>query len=310
MDGAIQVATMGGITPYAYNWSGGMTGNSLSNLGGGTYTVTISDANNCLSVKTADVHEPLPLTVVVTPTDLSCNGSDDGEATADVVGGTFPYNFSWSTGSINEDIENLSAGLYTVTVMDDHGCPFITSTNVNEPAVLVVSITSSGGTATASATGGTTAYTYVWSNGIVGPSTPLPTPPYSITVTVTDAHGCVAMATISSPAPPTASNTGDDQGSGIELPFTGGLNIIEGAVTIYPNPSTDGYFVVQFDNIDLENAQLHIVDGFGKVVNNKVIVDPITRKVELTLNVAKGVYYLKIITRDHGIITKPLVITE
>ncbi|MCF8374699.1 MAG: T9SS type A sorting domain-containing protein [Bacteroidales bacterium] len=309
-DGSIMVTSIGGTAPYSYNWMGGMIGSSLTNLGGGTYTVSISDANNCISVKTADVHEPLPLSVLVTPTDLSCNGSDDGEATADVVGGTFPYNFSWNTGSSNEDIENLSAGMYTVTVIDDHGCPFITSTNVNEPAILAVTITSVGGTATATATGGTTAYSYVWSNGIVGPSTPLPTPPYSITVTVTDAHGCTAQATISSPAPPASSYAGNDQGSDNDAPFVSKFNNLEGAVTIYPNPSADGYFVVQFDNIDLENAQLHIVDGFGKVVNNKMVVDPITRQVELKLEVAKGVYYLKIITKDHGIVTKPLVITE
>ena len=310
MDGTIIVTSNGGTAPYSYNWMGGMIGSSLSNMNGGTYTVTISDANGCLSVKTADVHEPLPLTVLVTPTDLSCNGSDDGEATADVVGGTFPYNFSWSTGASNEDIENLSAGMYTVTVIDDHGCPFITSTNVNEPAILAVTISSVGGTATASATGGTTAYSYAWSNGINNPSTPLPTPPYSITVTATDAHGCIAQATISSLAPPASSYTGDDQGSGNEAPFVSQFSDLEGAVHIYPNPSADGYFVVQFDNIDLENAQLHIVDGFGKIVNNKMVVDPITRQVELKLEVAKGVYYLKIITKDHGIVTKPLVITE
>ena len=307
MNGEIAVTSNNGTAPYTYAWDGGATGPVYTGLAGGYYTVTVADANGCQEVIVDTyVHEPLQLTVGLVPTDLTCNGTDDGEVTATTQHGTYPYNFVWSTGDSSEDIENLSAGTYTLTVVDNNGCEVITSETVNEPDPVSISVWESNGLGNADAIGGNGGFTYTWSHSFVGSIVPLPSAPYSVTCTAEDVNGCFDTGVLTSPAPPAVANESTDTDN--EMTFVNEL--VAQTVNIYPNPSTDGRFAVEFSNIDVDNAQMYVVDGFGKVVNTKLVVDPETRRVAISLNVAKGVYYLKIITDGDKVITKPLVITE
>lgn len=212
-NGAIAVTTAGGTPSYTYLWlPGGQTTATISGQLAGTYTVTVTDSNGCQLTSTYTITQPLPLAISFSQTNVSCFGGSNGTATATVSGGTPPYSYSWSpSGGSTPIASGLSAGTYTVTVTDNLGCIFASSLTITEPVVLNVttSVTNetcdylNNGTATASPTGGTPGYTYLWSpggsTGITAPSLTAGT----YTVTVTDSKGCTSTATamITQPLP-------------------------------------------------------------------------------------------------------------
>ncbi|MEB2342817.1 MAG: hypothetical protein OZ932_12535, partial [Flavobacteriia bacterium] len=128
-------------------------------------------------------------------THVSCNGAHDGSITASSTG-TGPFTYSWSNGSTGATISGLAPGDYTVTVTDVSGCQATQTFTVTEPAVLGGSIAgvnatcnNSDGSATMNATGGTSPYSYLWSNGgTTATINNLAAGTYS--VVVTDAHSC------------------------------------------------------------------------------------------------------------------------
>src|SRR5690606_22724501 len=122
-DGEATVNVVGGQAPYSYSWntSPAQTNVTATGLAAGTYEVTIVDANGCVITESVTIEEPTPLLVTIdSQVDVSCNGSNDGEATVTVAGGIGPYNYSWSTVPVQTTASatGLSAGTYTVTVTD------------------------------------------------------------------------------------------------------------------------------------------------------------------------------------------------
>ncbi|MFK8006456.1 MAG: HYR domain-containing protein, partial [Saprospiraceae bacterium] len=217
-DGTATVNATGGTTGYTYAWSDGQTTAIATGLTAGTYGVTVTDANNCTAETTATVGEPDLLTIAVGATfDVSCNGGFDGSIYINnPIGGTGPFNYEWTsttgfifdqaTDNAQDQVNNLPAGSYNVTVTDDNGCTFaINDIVINEPTLLTVSIAdvmnancigNEDGSATATAAGGTAPYTYAWSNGdATATATALHAGGY--TVIATDANGCTAMASVS-----------------------------------------------------------------------------------------------------------------
>jgi len=142
-------------------------------------------------------------------TDVTCNGDADGSILLSTNGGTPPYTIDWSnqqTGALND---NIGVGFYTATVTDAAGCPGSATYYINEPTALEVTATDdavdckgdSDGQSTATATGGTSPYTYAWSDGqTTATATNLSANAY--TVTVTDANGCsdIAAAAVTEPS--------------------------------------------------------------------------------------------------------------
>lgn len=117
-NGAINLTVTGGTPGYTYLWSNGQTTEDISGLAPGTYTVTVKDANNCTATKSATVGSggstpPLSLSFSVTNTN---SGQNVGAINLTVSGGTPPYSYAWSNGATTEDISNLAAGTYKVTV--------------------------------------------------------------------------------------------------------------------------------------------------------------------------------------------------
>ena len=305
-NGSIFLVANGGTSPYSYSWSNMATGDNLTNLAPGTYDVTIIDNNGCESYNSAEVFEPAALNVNVVGVNLSCYDSGDGAAHAEVVGGTFPYGFVWNNSITNDFIDNVDAGWYGVTVTDANLCEVTGDITLTQPDELLVTLSLNAGNtlATADVTGGTVPYSYLWSNGFTFAQTPVSSGT-TYTITVTDDNACTAYGTIAVPSAPTFTGNGNDENPDANLNLE-----LSNEVSIYPNPSADGRFIVELGQIDLENAQLQIVDGFGKVINNEMITGKFGNQVELQLKVAQGVYYLRIITENYGSITKPLVITE
>lgn len=197
-----------GIPPYNYLWSpGGMTTQTVTGLCAGTYTVAVVDGTSCTATNTVTITEPTALAAVSTQTNISCNGACDGSATVFVSGGTAGYTHKWNTVPVqtNATATNLCPGVYYDTITDASGCGIVLSPPViiTEPGVLVAIAAASSvscfggnnGSATASQTGGTPAFSYAWST--TPPQTTasisgLPTGTYS--VTVTDSKGCSSTA--------------------------------------------------------------------------------------------------------------------
>lgn len=200
-NGTVNLAVSGGTSPYTYAWSNGETTEDLSNLSAGTFTVTVTDANNCTATATANIAQPALLSVSATSVNAACNGGNTGGINLIVNGGLAPYDFVWSNGATSQNISNLPAGAYSVTVTDANNCSVSQSFNVTAPSPIVVSTTGTDadcannvlGTVDATVSGGTTPYLFAWNNGAVTEDiSGLFAGTY--TLTVTDINGCTASS--------------------------------------------------------------------------------------------------------------------
>ena len=195
-DGDATVIGSGGTSPYTYLWSDGQSSATATGLCAGDYTVTVSDFNGCSSIGSVTINEPAFLTISISGNDVSCNGASTGSATVVAGGGTSPYSYIWSEGSVLAINDSLIAGNYSVTVTDANGCTINSSVMVSEPTSIVISTTvvnpacgASDGKITASVTGGTSPYSYLWNDSsTTSIITGLPAGSYSLTVT--DFNGC------------------------------------------------------------------------------------------------------------------------
>ena len=198
-DGTASVNPNGGTPGYSYFWSNGQTTQTATGLSTGNYNCTITDANGCtINSGNIFINQPSALTVGTSNTAVSCSGGNDGTASVNPAGGTPGYSYSWSNGSTNQTINNLSAGNYTCTITDANGCSVNITISVNQPMQLLLQSTTindvscfngNNGSATIIIIGGTTPYTYSWSTGAtINTLTNLSSGTY--TCDVTDANGC------------------------------------------------------------------------------------------------------------------------
>jgi len=206
-NGSASVAISAGTPPFAVSWSpSGGTGTVANNLSVGNYSVTVTDANGCLTSSNVNILEPQPLGIVTTYTDVLCNGAANGTASALVSGGTAGYTYSWSPGGGNASTKsNLGPGIYTVNVLDAHGCSTNALVSIAQPAPLATSMASTpvscngnnNGTATISAAGGTPGYSFAWTPAVSTGPTAFNLTSGSYSVTVSDANGCQSTRSIS-----------------------------------------------------------------------------------------------------------------
>lgn len=216
-NGSVSVLATGGTTPYVYSWSTTpvQTTSIATGLSAGTYVATVTDAHNCSVISTAVVTEPTALEATAsTTTNVSCNGGANGSATVVPAEGTSPYTYSWSTSPVQTTAtaEGLSAGTYTATVTDAHGCITRATATITEPAVLTATATTfanvscnggNNGWATVFPVGGTPLYKYMWSTiPMQDSSTAIGLVAGVYTVTVVDGNGCMTTATTTVTEPP------------------------------------------------------------------------------------------------------------
>ncbi|MBL7922924.1 MAG: gliding motility-associated C-terminal domain-containing protein [Bacteroidia bacterium] len=207
-DGSLGMNVSGGTAPYTYLWSNGAGGSLLTNIGAGTYTLTVSDANGCSAQAQGTVpDEPAPVLSINNILDATCAGASDGRIRVNVAGGIPPYTYAWSNGTIGQLNANIPAGTYTVTVMDDFGCTSTLQASVNEPPalVLVTGSTSatcgaSNGSANVLAAGGTAPYQYNWVPAGGSGASALNLGAGAYTVVVTDDNGCTEQASVTVPS--------------------------------------------------------------------------------------------------------------
>lgn len=201
--GSATVMATGGTAPYTYLWNdtNNQTTANATFLAAGAYTVTVNDANNCLETFDVFINEPTALTVSSQITDVLCHGENTGSIAVTAQGGTAPYTYNWQDVP---DGNNLTAGNYTVTVLDANQCETVLTETVNEPATalsasinqtFVSCFETNDGRAEVMPMGGTSTYTYIWDNGnTTAEATNLTDDTHS--VTITDANQCEVVQSI------------------------------------------------------------------------------------------------------------------
>lgn len=206
---ATATVTPAGLT---YNWNTGDTTQVVTGLSSGVYTVSVTgygSCHSCLRTASVTINSPSTLSVTITPVNAACGGT--GSAQANVSGGSGTYTYSWSTTPIQTvpNATGLTVGNYTLLVTDNVGCTITSTVSIAQSGLLTSSITSTstticgGGvtTLTASPTGGSPAYTFLWSNGQTAQiASGLSAGTYS--VLITDQNSCTTVSTITLTAAP------------------------------------------------------------------------------------------------------------
>lgn len=202
--GSIFAMPQGGDLPYQFSWSSAGAGNGattqgITGLPTGNYALSVTDGNGCQRTGSYTVSGPdAPISMTVLDSaGVTCFGGTDGFISIVVSGGTPGYVFNWNTISAQQNLTNVPAGSYTLTIFDSEGCPFTATYSLSSPPPLQLGATASAqtqvappnGSATANASGGTPPIEYHWSNGMTGQTiTDLTSGQYS--VTAVDANGC------------------------------------------------------------------------------------------------------------------------
>lgn len=208
-NGTISVSASGGTMPYFYTWSHNtlLTGPTATGLNGGTYFVTVTDANNCysqISVTVGNISGPsLSVSNITAATCAQPNGFIELQ----VTGGTAPLTFSWSHNILmNSNLAfNLPAGSYSCTVTDTNGCSDVETVNVSSQSNITLTVQSvqpegcgltNGSITVAASPNAVAPLTYTWSHSpALNSATANWLASGNYWVTVTDALGCTAVAT-------------------------------------------------------------------------------------------------------------------
>jgi hypothetical protein len=121
-DGYIEAFVSGGYLGFETVWSNGSLTDSLYNLAKGTYILSVIDSLGCLKVDTSIIIEPTLLEELLTSTNETEAGKNDGTAKVTPTGGTSPYSITWINGENTFEIINLAPGTYPFTLTDANGC--------------------------------------------------------------------------------------------------------------------------------------------------------------------------------------------
>ncbi|MBI2967289.1 MAG: gliding motility-associated C-terminal domain-containing protein [Bacteroidetes bacterium] len=217
INGSIDITPSGGTGSFTYVWSDGPATEDRTAISANTYTVTVTDANNCQQIISVVITEPPPFSVTVTKADVACSGDSSGSATANPSGGVPPYTFVWNDpapAQLTQTATGLPAGTWMITVNDSNSCNASTSVTIAQPASLSITMNNTpdtcpgapcDGSAIATVTGGVSAYTYTWSNGAMGSSSINNVCAGTYTVIINDNNGCTEIDSTTVPQPNTSS---------------------------------------------------------------------------------------------------------
>jgi len=181
-DGSVMVQINTELTPpYTYSWSNGSTSSVLSNVGAGSYSVTVQNASGCVANGSVYLTQPSVLNCSVIATDITCADADDAMLNASASGGAGSYMYNWTDQAGNvysgAELTNLPAGDYDLVVSDANNCTCATSTTIEEVLPLsIISQTNNSSEGDGGAVpnyynvntlifeGGTPPYQFDWSN--------------------------------------------------------------------------------------------------------------------------------------------------
>ena len=250
-DGTATANPEGGTGPYEYAWSNGETTQTISNLPPNTYTVLITDANDCTTEETVTVQAAdCALSVQIDTENATCNGNTDGSAFVVFNGGTAPFEIAWESGNEGPNEGDLAAGTYEVTINDANDCQIVSSFTISEPEALnanfvnindVTCADETTGEASLNVEGGTMPYEFAWSNGsTIETAENLGVGTHS--VEVTDANNCTFAGEITIEANDNTNPIVSTQNITVELDANGGAMISEADIN---NGSSDNCGIAQ-----------------------------------------------------------------
>ena len=298
-NGGIDIEVAGGTPPYRYAWSNGSTNQDLTNLAAGTYTVEITDANDCVLQSNAfAVTEFRITTASVSP--VVCADDPNGSIDIEVAGGIGPFSYDWSNGATTQDLDDVPAGTYEVTVTDDaSGAQLVASYTIAAQSTIDVTaiVTSSfgggfeiscvgaaDGSAIAEASGASGNVDFSWSSGD-GTALAVNLAAGSYTVTGTDALGCTdeAIVTLEDPDSLVADLVVND------ISCAGQQN---GRITAFPSGGagdysynwSNGVFTRVNPNLPAGSYTLTVTDGNGcdeTFVEGVAEPQPITAEIDV-----------------------------
>lgn len=282
--GSVSIDVTGGVKPYVFKWSNGSTTQNITDVAAGTYTVDITDKNGCTQKITATINQPQKLTsVLASMKNVSCFNGSDGAANVTVTGGTAPFKYKWNNGITSQDLIDVKAGSYSLSIIDGNGCGDSSITvTLKQPADLDVKVNKvtdivrygeNTGAIDIAVAGGVTPYTYSWSNGgTTQDVSAIPGGNYS--VLVTDANGCekTVSAVINQPPALTVKLAGiqDIKCNGDK---TGAVSIaVSGGVTPYSYKWSSGDSTQNIKNVPAGDYSVTVTDasGYRQIVNAKI----------------------------------------
>lgn len=227
-----------GTSPFSITWSG-VTGTTtaVSNLKAGTYTVSVTDANNCTITSSIVITEPPAIVVTFASTPATC-GTADGSATATISGGVTPFSYVWSSGPTASALTNITDGTYSLTVTDANACAVTSAVNVAAKSTVFAhySVTPgcaerNDGTIQLHPQGGKGPYNFAWSSMTSKDSSLTGLQSGNYFVTITDAKSCsfaTVIALTNNPTP--IANAGPDEtilvGNSTLLAGSGGVSFL------------------------------------------------------------------------------------
>ncbi|MFM1915167.1 MAG: hypothetical protein RLZZ531_836, partial [Bacteroidota bacterium] len=175
--GSADLVVTGGVQPFSFAWSNGTTQEDLTQAPAGSYSVTVTDANNCTETISITLTEPNSSTVITEMhTNANCLDSVAGAINITVSGGTPGYTYSWNNGATTQDITSLQNGIYEVSVFDANGCletlivPILDPSNTVAVSSVVSNVNCYGGAdgnINLTPSGGFPGYVFEWGTGAV-----------------------------------------------------------------------------------------------------------------------------------------------
>ena len=286
-DGSATVEVTGAVGALTFEWSNGANGAEVSDLSTGEYSVVITDENGC------SIEEAISISSFGGPSieldevrSISCNGGIDGEIFINVTDGAAPFSFEWSNGATSQNVSDLNAGTYIVTVTDVNGCVTVSDMLlVEEPEALVIvgesfdvsEMGENDGSVSIEISGGTPDYSIVWSTGLTVPEI-IGLAPGTYSVTVTDKNGCQEMA---------------------EFVIEGGPNAladVDGLISFssFPNPTT-GLVHIKIDLEQAMDSNIEIYNAVGLLIDriSNLRASNIHQQIDLTKE-PDGLYFVKL----------------
>jgi gliding motility-associated-like protein len=253
------VSVTGGTGPYSYEWNTSplQTSATAAGLSAGNYIVSVTDSHGCNTTGNVVILQPSDeISITLTQVSPQCAGGGNGSATAQVIGGTGPYTYSWDTSpeQTTATATGLSTGSYTVTITDFNGCTKSGSVAITEPEPIVLDHSATvascpdaaDGSITLTVTGGTAPYNFIWSDGAITQNR-TNIKPGTYSVVVTDMNSCAKALEA-------------------EVDFTGTFECVVIPQIITPN--NDGYndtWILK--NIDLyPDAEMLVFNRWGKLI--------------------------------------------
>ncbi len=309
-NGTITTVVSGGVSPYAYLWNNSATTQNLSGLIAGNYSVTVTDAMSGTITGSWVVIQPSELSLAAVITDASCPAAADGTIELTVTGGTPAYNFLWSNSATGQNIGGLDPGIYTVTVTDNNLCQKTGTWSVGQTSPVCANVIVSGditttvcynATNTITVAGGATSFvvqttgsaTFIAGVSIIYlPGTAVLSGGYMLG-TIYSGSWCGGTKSVTLPA-----------FEGNDFPASPGIE--QSCFSIYPNPTTGSFTLVQKGDKLYGNVTVEVFSMRGEKVMTETIIGEQMHDFRFS-DMATGLYFVKVVA-DGYVETMKLVI--